>query len=504
MDQPKRVKLSAKLILTRKQATVLVGIVFVFSVVIRLPQLFHPLAHHYESITALELVAIESWKQAGGPNKFFGFPPVNYQQTGDKQLPNGIDIDSGGNEVYISYGSLWNLTPYYFFSWLHIPPSPITLHLLNIFIGLLTCIMVFKLVLQISADSPLKYTSASIASAVFVLAPANLWYFSNVYVNCGFAIPLILAFMYWVVKMMTQTSGISFPGLIILFLITVSLFLTDWIACFIAAASIILMLFHIKKNRKLLYPMLIIITGIGGGITIFIWQAFSLLGSSTTMKNLSGKFLFRTARLSARSFSVVKDISIHFITTFLPLIALLILLRLIAFLRRKSIQINTPSKIFYQILLPALLLYNLIFLSWTRIHEFSILYYGPMFAMAIGNILPVLFNGKVICVTLLVSTVFCAAEFYLINPTGATGLSKVPYDAYKKLGSDIARITNKDQVIFSNIRLLPPVTYYAKRLVTYSNSPEEAKKRLYGFKSGQAVWIDVKNLEVTGIYYLSK
>ena len=492
------------MILTRKQATLIVWIAFVFAVVIRLPQLFHPLAHHYESITALELVAIESWKQAGGPNKFFGLPPINYQQTGDKQLPNGIDIDTRGNEVYISYGSLWNLTPYYFFSWLRISPGPIALRLLNICIGLLTCIMVFKLVLLISADSPLKYTSASIASTVFVLAPANLWYFCNVYVNCGFAIPFILAFMYWVVKMMTQTSGISLSGLIILLLVTVSLFLTDWIACFIAATSLILILFNIKKNRKLLYPMLIIVIGIGGGAAIFVWQAFSLLGSSTAMKNLSGKFLFRTAGLSASTFSIVKDISIHFITAFLPLLVLLILLPLIAFARRKSIQINTPSKLFYQILLPALILYNLIFLSWTKIHEFSILYYGPVFAIAIGNILPGLFNGKVICITMLASTVFCAAEFYLINPPGTTGLNKVPYDTYKKLGLDIARRTNKEQVIFSNIRMLPPVTYYAKRLVTYSNSPEEAKQRLYRFKSDQAVWIDVKNLEVAGIYYLNK
>jgi len=250
--------------------------------------------------------------------------------------------------------------------------------------------------------------------------------------------------------------------------------------------------------------MLIIVTGIGGGAAIFVWQAFSLLGSSTAMKNLSGKFLFRTAGLSASTFSIVKDISIHFITAFLPLLVLLILLRLIAFARRKSIQINTPSKLFYQILLPALILYNLIFLSWTKIHEFSILYYGPVFAIAIGNILPGLFNGKVICITMLVSTVFCAAEFYLINPPGTTGFNKVPYDTYKKLGLDIARRTNKEQVIFSNIRMLPPVTYYAKRLVTYSNSPEEAKQRLYRFKSDQAVWIDVKNLEVTGIYYLNK
>ncbi|HEY1872516.1 MAG TPA: hypothetical protein VGG71_15740, partial [Chitinophagaceae bacterium] len=238
--------MSAKLILTGKQAILAVWIVFVFSVVIRLPQLFHPMAHHYESITALELVAMESWKQAGGPSTFYGLPPVNYQQSGDKQLPNSIDIDAGGNQVYISYGSLWNLAPYYIFSWLHISPGPIPLRLLNICIGLLSCIIVFKLALLLSADNALKYTSASIASAVFVLAPANLWFFSNVYVNCGFAIPLLLAFIYLIVKMTTQTSGISFQGLLILLLITVSLFLTDWIACFIVATSLFIILLNIK------------------------------------------------------------------------------------------------------------------------------------------------------------------------------------------------------------------------------------------------------------------
>jgi hypothetical protein len=146
----------------------------------------------------------------------------------------------------------------------------------------------------------------------------------------------------------------------------------------------------------------------------------------------------------------------------------------------------------------------LIFLSWTRIHEFSILYFGPAFAIAIGNILPELFNRKVIGIIILVYTVFCAAEFNVINPPGVIGLNNEPYDAYKKLGLEIAQRTNKDQVIFSNISLRPPVMFYAKRLVTYSNSPEEAKQRLYRFRSEQAVWIDVKNLEVVGIYYLKK
>jgi hypothetical protein len=250
--------------------------------------------------------------------------------------------------------------------------------------------------------------------------------------------------------------------------------------------------------------MLIIVTGIGSGTAIFVWQTFSLLGTSTAMKNLTGKFLLRTVRSSASGFSVIKEISIHFITAFLPLIVLLVLLWLIAFTRRKSIQINTPSKLFYQILLPALLLYNLIFLSWTRIHEFSILYFGPLLAIAIGNILPKLFNRKAIGIIMFVSTFFCAAEFSVINPPGIIGLNNAPYDAYKKLGLEIAQKTNKDQVIFSNISLRPPVMFYAKRLVTYSKSPEEAKQQLYRFKSDQAVWIDVKNLEVAGIYYLNK
>jgi hypothetical protein len=496
--------LSSKLILTKKQAISIVCVVLAISLAIRLPQLSHPLAHHYESITALQLIAMESWKQAGGPDKFYGMPPVNYQQPGDKQLPGHNNIDADGNEVYISYGTAWNLTPYYFFSWLHIPPTPTNLHLLNICIGFLSCLMVFKLVLLISADSTSKYTSAAIASILFMLAPANLWYFGNVYVNCGFAIPLMLVFIYWVIKMILQSVTIRLPGLITLFLTTLSLFLTDWIASFIAAISVILILFHIKKNRKLLFPMLTIIAGIFCGVAIFTWQVFSLLGGKTAMNNLSGKFLFRTARISGSAFSTIEEISLHFITAFLPLIAFLVLMRVIANARRLQAKMNSPSRLFYQLLLPALILYNLVFLSWTKVHEFSILYYGVVFAIATGCLLSALINKKAIGITMLVYTTICFTEFYLINPPGAKGFNNEPYNAYKKLGLTIAEKTRNDQVIFSNTPLTPNVSYYAKRLVTYSNSLDEAKQQLSRFESDQAVWIEVINSEITGIFYFRK
>jgi hypothetical protein len=323
-------------------------------------------------------------------------------------------------------------------------------------------------------------------------------------VNCGFAIPFILAFIHRVIKMMTMTDGISFRSLATLWLITTLLFLTDWIGCFLAATSVVLFLFHIRKNRKLLYPMLVIISGIISGSAIFLWQVISLLGSNTVVRNLSKKFLLRRTRFSDSILSITKEISIHFLTAFLPLITLLILLLLIVYLRRKTIFINIPSRLFYQLLIPALLLYNFVFLSWTRIHEFSILYFGPLFAIATGTSLPGLLKRKAIGLTLVLFTFLCIAEFYLINPPGPKGQNGVAYDVYKKLGVEISERTTKEQVIFSNVRLLPPVTYYAKRLITYSGSPEEARKQLFRFKSVQAVWIDVKNLEIMSITNLSK
>jgi len=68
-------------------------IVFLLSVVIRIPQLARPFSHHHESISALELVAIESWQQAGGPSPFNYIPVTNYQQPGDKQKADALNTD---------------------------------------------------------------------------------------------------------------------------------------------------------------------------------------------------------------------------------------------------------------------------------------------------------------------------------------------------------------------------------------------------------------------------
>ena len=71
------------------QAVFLLILFFVLSVVIRLPHLDRPLSKHHEFNPAVILMGLESWKEAGGPEKFNYIPLLTYQNAADTLLEKG-------------------------------------------------------------------------------------------------------------------------------------------------------------------------------------------------------------------------------------------------------------------------------------------------------------------------------------------------------------------------------------------------------------------------------
>src|SRR5687767_9329605 len=97
----------------RRQALLIVLLLFMVSVLLRLPNLNRPLSKHHEYNTAVILVNIESWRQAGGGNLFHYIPLLNFQNPGDKRPENLPNIDSKGNMLYLSFAPGWYVIPYF-------------------------------------------------------------------------------------------------------------------------------------------------------------------------------------------------------------------------------------------------------------------------------------------------------------------------------------------------------------------------------------------------------
>jgi hypothetical protein len=474
----------------------LVLAVFLLSVGLRAPQLIRPLSHHHESISALQLITMESWKQAGGPATLNYIPVFNYQQPGDKRVTNQYNIDSAGNEIYISYGTGWNLLPYYSFSLLHIAPAPLALRLFDVCVGLVSCLLLFRLMLLLPGNDDKKYEAAAIACIAFMFTPGTLWYFGNVYVNCSVAIPFILAFLYCLLRMILHTQTIRPLPVILLFLLVICLLSIDWIGAFLAFTSAIVLLWKIKTTRSLLYPLLAIVLGAAAGLGLIVWQFVSYLGTAMAWNNLTGKFHTRTMHSSDGVFRPLAAIATHFATASLPLIALLIITWLAARRYKKAMPPSGNTRLLFIILLPALLLYNASFLSWTRHHEFSILYYSILFAIAAGRLLPQVWSSKKIAIALVSFVTLAAVEYYLVNPPGSKSLNGEAYDLYRQLGETIVQKARPGQAVFTNFPLLPPAEFYAKRKIDYAASLAEAKRLLSYCRATEGVWIEQKALHI--------
>lgn len=479
-------------------------VIFLLSVCARIPQLIRPFSHHHEAIPALELITIESWKQAGGPAPFNYIPVSNYQLPGDKRIANNYNIDKNGNEVYISYGTGWNLLPYYSFTLLHIAPAPLALRVLNMCIGLISCLLLFRLMLLVVENESKKYYAAAIACIAFIFTPGTLWYLGNVYTNCSLAVPFIIAFLYCLTRMVLYPHTIRAYNTILLFLLVICLLSVDWIGAFLAFTSTVLLLFKIKRNRLLAYPLAAIILGAMAGLGLIIWQFVSYLGAGMVWNYLTSKFSIRSLRPAEGLLHPVTAITTHFITASLPVIGLLGAAWLAAAIYKKRIQAAGNTRLLYIILLPALVLYNLCFLSWTRIHEFSILYYTILFAIAAGSLLPQVWTPKKITIALVAFISLTVAEYYLVNPPGSKSLNGEAYDAYRELGEAIAKKTAPGQAVFLNLSILPPTMFYAKRNINYAASLDQAKKLLGNYRTHEGVWIRQNELRIIQVEFFHK
>src|ERR1043165_9702355 len=168
----------------RRQALLIVLLFFVMSVLLRLPNLNRPLSKHHEYNTAVILVNIESWRQAGGGDRFNYIPLLNYQNPGEKRPEKIPNVDSKGNYLYMSFAPGWYIIPYFIYQVFHLPVEPVYLQVINLVFNLATVILLFLLCERlVPADWPRRYQGIILTCIFFMFSPAILWYLGNGYAH---------------------------------------------------------------------------------------------------------------------------------------------------------------------------------------------------------------------------------------------------------------------------------------------------------------------------------
>jgi len=487
-------------ITTRKRALSIVLFFFLLSVFIRLPNLNRPVSKHYEFNTAVIMINIISWRQAGGGDQFHYTPLMNFQHTGDKLPPNNLYIDKNGNTVYLSYGPGWYILPYFFYQWLNLPAIPIYLEILNLIFHLASVLLFFFLLEQlIPHDVPHRHYIVSAGCAFMIFSPGAIWFLGNGYINIGIMLPFVIGVFLLILPMLTDPEKISASRLIPFVILIIILIYIDWYILFLGLLTGLVVLIKIRQNKKYGLLLFVLTCSIISGITLVFIQFASHMGREAVAGYWFHRFSDRGLNLAGSSF--IKKLSylfVYFLTSFLPLIVLLVFSFLNGW-RRKILPAWSGAEIlFLRLFTASLLFYNFILFDWSTDHEFSILPWCILLsfiaARLAGSFQNIHSASRLIVLFILISIV----QYYWINRPGPIARDGLAYDSFKKLGMSLSHIP-PDYAICINLEQNPMVEYYAGRNILRAPDSISVKTLLRDFGIQKAVWVSQKNYQVEHI-----
>jgi hypothetical protein len=448
---------------------------FLVSVAVRLPSLNRPLSKHHEFNAAMVLVGCEGWAAAGGPQQVNFCPLINYANPGDVYYLQHPQVKDGKLH-YLSFGPGQFLLPYYTGRLLHIPFTPLLLQIINLLLHLLSAWFVYRIVLLLMGNT--AENIAKWAVLFFLFSAETLWFLGNGYVHESTVMPFFAAGLYFAVRFFiapqSQTKGsvFLFGGIIF------SGIFFDWLMLFFAAGvglvALVRMLARKEKFAGLFVTTFIAAVAATG---IVIWMYSSYYGADRFWALLLNKYETRNGLAGepgSGSTQMAVQLLRHFTTGYLPLI-LLGGTALVLFFRRR-IAMPKGIKILLLLHIPVFI-YFLIFASFSAAHDYSVLKFSILFAVATAWLLSFILNNVFAKNVIAVFVIACSTVlYYYINPPGKKGFNGDAYSKEKNAGFFIKSVAQPDELVFHNMKDANwlAVYYYSKRNSMYMPDKDSA------------------------------
>ncbi len=451
-------------------------------IALRLPHINRPLSKHHDFNNAVILINAVSWSQAGGAANVGYTPLMNFQGNSNRVLENGPHIDANGNHVYLSFGAGWYVLPYFVFHFLQIPPTPLALEILNIFIGLFTVSLLYKLLRQWLANEQQTIQ----AVALFALLPAPLWYMGHSYVTTGIMLPLVLCVLLLWRKAASTSNALTASFHLQLFVVIVMLMYFDWVAAFLAAGMGVWGLASKKRNNS--YVGLFFTAGISAavGIGLIFYQFAQYLSWQQVVDYWSSRSAYRTiANQDEGWLTMIRHCITHIGSGY---IGLILLLGIITF-RQKSIRWLSIPNDWLSWAMIAVLIYNLILFHWSASHEFA----WMAFALVFTIWLFVHKAGYIIKVSKTALTLMLAQgllQYFLINLPGDNSITGTRYDEQQMQAKKITAVIPDKAFVFVNMQNPKIIEWYSKRTFNYVPNKDSALHIADSLQLSPVYWID--------------
>ena len=487
--------------MTRSNAFIVVLSLFFLSILFRLPNLNRLVSKHHEFMTALILINIESWRQAGGGDKFNYVPVLNFQNPGDKYFGRNIYTDRKGNQWYLSLGPGWYIIPYFIYQIFHLPAEPIYLHIINLFFNLFSIVLFFYfLEKMLTPEKENKYHIVIAGCLLFMFTPGVLWYFGNGYAHTGIMMPFVIAILILTMPMLTSSKNINFTKLSWLSLMIVLLIYFDWLGVFICFITALFALWKMKYDKRYAWLLLTLFFASVTGIMLLFLQFSSYGGTDAVIAYWKARFFIRAVANQNTPFLIMAGyLIIHMLTMYLPLIILIAGAWLWLHFKKKTVTFSKKEIVFLKLYASSLFLYNLILLEWSYEHEFSVLPWSVLLAYFGIRLLTPFFTTKNIYLPTAFFLIATITQYYFINRPGTISIDGMPYNSFETFGSQLKQVP-PDYKIFSPLETnAPMIEYYAGRNITILPSYKETIKYMQERNITKAVWVDQDHYQLKRI-----
>jgi hypothetical protein len=480
-----------------KSVTTLIALIVIFlvSVLVRLPNLSVPLERHHEYITGHTLMTLSIWDEKSAKEYYYS-PVYSFDNPGDKDikvLGGGIS-DKDGNIYYVSYPPFSFIFPYAVFSLLQVKPDVIPLRVLNLLLHFIAALFVFFLVNDLYGKRIFDFAIPSFTAFIFyVFASGNLWFHANVYFADVLSQVFFVLLVWLYFRIYSSKAEIGVSMLVLAGVLNFFSVYTEWLGLFLAFTVSLFLLVKALKDKTYLKLFLVILITTIAALGITIWQYSSIDSFEQLWLVSKEKYLVRSGVFGSEisehgfgfnnpeSYNYLEKLYNHsYLVIFNVLGTLFILYFLLLFISKKAYPLAKELKLLLFIALP-ILIHHLVFFNFTVVHDFSNLKTSLFFVVLIALLIA--------RIAAAISDKAPAYSFYLFLPIAGFLLFKAGQSAEKylhinsvdhvkyyhyNLGNFIKEKALKDERIYLEPYFSPETMFYAHRIMQFSVNLENA------------------------------
>lgn len=456
-------------------------VIFLMSIIIRLPNLNRPLSSHHEWLTSLSLRMISVFYDNGAYKYNFN-PITTYEGAVNKNIDNTSALfmpkDTVGNYYYISHLPFAYLFPYFIFKLISVQPTVFGIQIFNLFFHFISAFFIFLIISLLSKNDNKNIDwPAILGFTIYTFLPLNLWFHSNIYMAEIFVQPLFIIEIYLFLKILFSELVKNYYywllGIVNFFIIY-----TEWLGVLLAGTMGLYLLFKIKdkKYRKILY--IIVVTSISS-LLLTICQYSMISGFKNLLISYKDKYNLRSgfSELSPAGTRISEPTAwLRLVQTYIielfPFYLILLSSLCILFKKFKRLLLDRKFLLTMYIIIVPVMLHHLIFFSGTVIHDFFLLkdsVYIAIFGALICQYFTKFMNGR--SRFLIFSTIILIGSFWSVMKYNQYNSAYSSH--YKIIGEKIKQVAEKDEVAFmkfddaeiKQIDITPQYIIYAQRNV---------------------------------------